>query len=114
MVTVVVSGEWSCWTDFGECSVTCGEGVRKRTRSCMLKGMNAEGCEGPSESHEQCFVPCQSMQNLGWDDWSEWSTCDKDNLKHRTRRCTVEHCPGPADESRPCFETNEIGKHNTI
>lgn len=102
-------GEWSCWTDFSECSVTCGEGVRKRTRNCMLQGIQAEGCEGPSESLEPCYVPCQNM-DMGWEVWSEWSDCDKDSQKHRSRRCTLERCLGPEVESVPCFETNRIGK----
>lgn len=105
-----VSGEWSCWTDFSECSVTCGEGVRKRTRNCVLQGMLADGCEGPSESLEPCYVPCQNT-DTGWEGWTDWSACDKDSQKRRTRKCTVERCVGPEVESVPCFETNRIGKH---
>jgi len=104
-------GEWSCWTDFSECSVTCGEGVRKRSRNCMLKGVLVDGCEGASESIEPCYVPCQNM-DTGWEDWSGWSACDKDNLKHRTRRCTMGQCLGPEVDSVSCFETNQIGKYN--
>lgn len=110
-----LSGEWSCWTDFGECSVTCGEGVRKRTRNCMLKGVLAEGCEGPSESLEPCYVPCQNT-DIGWEAWSDWSVCDKDNRQQRTRRCSSleQRCLGPEIESVPCFETNRIGKRPSV
>ncbi|XP_060837417.1 semaphorin-5A isoform X2 [Rhopalosiphum padi] len=100
-------GEWSCWTDFNECSVTCGEGVRTRSRKCIQKGTSTEGCDGPYESQEPCYVPCHDM-DLGWEDWSEWSVCDKDNLKHRTRKCTFDHCLGPDIESIPCFEKNGV------
>lgn len=112
MLIIYVLGEWSCWTDFSECSVTCGEGMRKRTRNCMLKGMIADGCEGPSESVESCYVPCQN-KDISLEDWSEWSSCDKNNQMHRTRRCTLEHCSGPEVEYVSCFEdnNNRIGKH---
>lgn len=111
VILLFLLGEWSCWTDFDECSVTCGEGVRKRTRDCMMKGMVAEGCEGPSESLEPCYMPCPNT-DMGWDAWSEWSACDKDDQKHRTRRCTLERCLGPEVESVSCLETNRIGKRN--
>lgn len=107
---VSVSGEWSCWTDFGECSVTCGEGVRKRKRNCVIKDALADGCDGPSESIEPCYVPCHST-DVGWEDWSEWSDCNKDNQKRRSRKCTMEQCFGPDVESVSCSETNKIGKH---
>lgn len=103
----IIAGVWSCWTDFGECSVTCGEGVRKRTRNCTLAD---DGCEGPSESLEPCYVPCQNV-DAGWESWSDWSACDhQHNRRQRTRRCTLERCLGPDVESVPCFETNRIGK----
>lgn len=109
-------GEWSCWTDFGECSVAtgCGEGVRKRARTCSLKGAPADGCDGPSESLEPCYVPCRNVDAGGWDDWSEWSACDRDNRKYRTRRCALERCPTGLDvETASCFEANNIhGKRN--
>ncbi|XP_050547311.1 semaphorin-5A-like [Daktulosphaira vitifoliae] len=100
-------GEWSCWTDYGECSVTCGEGVRKRTRFCMVNGIAAEGCEGSSVSQEPCYMPCEAMV-FGWDNWSEWSVCDIDNQKHRTRKCLLEQCLGSDVESIPCFDANVI------
>lgn len=73
--------------------------------------MIADGCEGPSESLEPCYVPCQNI-DMGWENWSEWSVCDKNNQKQRTRRCALESCVGPEIEYVSCFEANRIGKHN--
>lgn len=81
----------------------------------MLKGVISDGCEGPSESLEPCYIPCQNKDMMGLEEWSEWSPCDKDNQMHRTRRCTLERCLGPEVESVPCFDANrKIGKEKCI
>lgn len=87
--------------------------MRRRTRNCMLNDMLADGCDGPSESLEPCYVPCQNI-DMGWENWSEWSGCDENNKKQRTRRCAMENCVGPEIESVSCFETNRVGEHNIV
>ncbi|XP_072047023.1 uncharacterized protein [Amphiura filiformis] len=42
--TVVPSGTWSYWSYYGECSVTCGQGVKERRRACSG---TAGFCLGP-------------------------------------------------------------------
>lgn len=93
--------QWSCWTDWSECSASCGVGVRTRTRECLTP----EGCEGPRLVREVCEMPsCESL--LGWDSWSRWTRCDDDHQQHRTRMC-IEHgegrCLGPNRETRDCL-----------
>lgn len=45
---------WGCWSDFTECSNTCGKGFKKRTRKCMNQFFNCAG-----EDHE--IVTCHSL-----------------------------------------------------
>ena len=33
-LAVAVDGGWNKWTEWGECSVTCEDGLRRRTRVC--------------------------------------------------------------------------------
>lgn len=57
-----VSGSWSCWSDYGACSVTCGSGVRKRTRDCsdpQNRELPGYGCVGKSAHIVACEEgPC--------------------------------------------------------
>ncbi|XP_017889884.1 semaphorin-5A [Ceratina calcarata] len=97
---VASEGQWSCWTDWSECSVSCGVGVRSRTRDCL----GPDTCEGPRLVRETCEMPsCESL--LGWDSWSRWTPCDEDRQQHRKRQC-LQHgigtCQGPSRETRDC------------
>ena len=46
---------WSNWTT---CSVSCGSGVQSKTRYCKT----ADGCEGPAQESKECLLsPCPGM-----------------------------------------------------
>jgi len=51
-----VDGRWSTWTSFGACSVTCGGGLRTKTRSCSYDPVAPVGrnCTGPALFSEEC------------------------------------------------------------
>lgn len=96
-----VEGQWSCWTEWSECSATCGVGVRTRTRECL----GQESCNGPRLDRETCeMASCESL--VGWDTWSRWTPCDGDHQQHRKRTC-LQHgsgmCEGPTRETRDCL-----------
>ena len=61
MFYLTVDGQWSDWTNWGDCSVTCGGGKRKRNRTCTSPPPQNGGqkCPGPSEEEEACNEqPC--------------------------------------------------------
>ncbi|KAL6262936.1 hypothetical protein P5V15_005724 [Pogonomyrmex californicus] len=96
-----VEGQWSCWTEWSECSATCGIGVRTRTRECL----GPESCNGPRMARENCEIAsCESL--AGWDTWSHWTPCDGDRQQHRKRTC-LQHglgmCQGLTRETRDCL-----------
>ncbi|KAG8447614.1 hypothetical protein GDO86_014935 [Hymenochirus boettgeri] len=57
-----VDGGWTGWNRWGQCSTTCGEGTRQRTRSCFSPPPQNGGkpCVGNDKESEICLLPpCQ-------------------------------------------------------
>nr|XP_061807746.1 thrombospondin-2-like [Nerophis lumbriciformis] len=102
---------WSRWSEWTECSSTCGPGAARRGRSC-----NAASCPGPSLQTRGCTLrKCESdsRANGSWSLWSPWSpcttTCGIGNIT-RIRLCDRQParkggCTGTDVETKPCNNT---------
>ncbi|KAI5618502.1 netrin receptor UNC5D, partial [Silurus asotus] len=98
-VVVFVNGGWSLWTEWSQCSVDCGRGVQKRSRTCTNPAPLNGGafCEGMSVQKSTCNAPCPV--DGGWDEWSEWTECSAQCDRQRWRECTA---PVPRNRGRAC------------
>jgi len=47
-----VDGGWSTWSEWGDCSTTCAEGQKTRTRNCTKNG--GMGCRGEKKETQAC------------------------------------------------------------
>ena len=57
-ILIDVNGGWSNWGSYGECSATCGKGLKYRTRSCTSPKPSGSGsyCTGISYNTTECTL----------------------------------------------------------
>ena len=53
---ITVHGGWADWGEFGECSVSCGGGLKKRFRTCSKPSPSNNGrpCRGQADDTQSC------------------------------------------------------------
>ncbi|XP_060581084.1 scavenger receptor cysteine-rich type 1 protein M130-like [Ruditapes philippinarum] len=99
-----INGHWTSWTTWGSCSVTCGGGTKKRTRTCTNPAPSGYGraCIGNSEDKDIC----NRKGCPNWSLWSSWGRCsvyDGIGMKTRTRTCySGLGCIGSAKDKDLC------------
>jgi len=102
-----VDGGYGEWGEFSKCTVTCGGGVRHRTRECnnpktVLPGKTCEEQGlGSNEEMETCNVESCPV-NGGYTEWSEFSECTVTcggGVRERTRECSN---PAPENNGIDC------------
>ncbi|KAI4806607.1 hypothetical protein KUCAC02_017425 [Chaenocephalus aceratus] len=102
-VQQVVDGQWSSWTPWGRCSVSCGAGLQSRYRFCSSPQRSGSGlpCLGPHREDQVCLAaPCD--RDGGWGRWSNWTDCTKScggGVQSRRRECDS---PRPEGEGNYC------------
>ncbi|XP_070563732.1 A disintegrin and metalloproteinase with thrombospondin motifs adt-1-like [Ptychodera flava] len=114
-----IHGEYSKWSDWSECPVTCGGAIVNRTRVCNNPAPKYDGsdCEGSPDDNKWCATnPCPI--NGSWTSWSEWSNCSVacggGGVHLATRNCSQpppqhngSYCPGLPTKTYACLENEQ-------
>nr|XP_018671668.1 A disintegrin and metalloproteinase with thrombospondin motifs adt-1 isoform X2 [Ciona intestinalis] len=104
-VTSCTLSGWQSWGVWGQCSKTCGGGIRERIRQCD-RGNSDQGCDGDTTSTQRCnqqICPAYS----GWSGWSSCSVTCGHGVKIRNRICNTgrnSDCTGAASNSQACMK----------
>ncbi|XP_078352100.1 thrombospondin-2-like [Oculina patagonica] len=111
-----VDGGWSDFGEWGECSVTCGGGIKERTRTCTNPppAHGGKDCVGNNKEEQECNTDPCPVKNVdgGFSAWSKFSACSATcgkGKKTRTRTCTNpppsgsgKKCEGKSKQSKKC------------
>ena len=98
------NGEWT-WNDWGECSHSCGSGIRIKTADeCLPKGAVCD--EAPIKEEPCNENACPEGQWI-WNDWGKCNSSCGGGIRIRTvRECVPEgaSCDGAQVKEEPCNE----------
>uniref|UniRef100_A0A8C2ZM81 Sema domain-containing protein n=1 Tax=Cyclopterus lumpus TaxID=8103 RepID=A0A8C2ZM81_CYCLU len=114
-----VSGGWSSWNSWSQCSRDCSRGIRSRKRTCSNPEPKNGGqtCLGQAQEYQDtqsCPGTCGHIHfTESWSSWSEWSHCDSNGAQMRVRHCDVlfptgNQCSGNNSENRPCSPDSNL------
>ncbi|CAH1773733.1 unnamed protein product [Owenia fusiformis] len=103
-----VNGGVGQWSDWGECSTTCGDGEKTRTRACDSPAPANGGANCSPDDLIEILI-CNVVEcpvNGGYAEWSVWSSCSTTcggGEIARERTCTD---PAPAYGGDDCVGDN--------
>ena len=104
----LVDGNWSVWSRWSDCSVPCGTGTQRRSRTCTdpVPSNGGATCEGPGHESRSCVLKAVCTRKSVQDSWNRWSECSAPcggGTQRRTRGdCVGEECGEDEVQVRDC------------
>lgn len=100
--------EWTPWSAFTACSVSCGDGFRTRVRDCRNGNIGDDGCIGEPEDTVECQA---SRQCPFWSIWGSFTSCSVtcgEGERTRNRECVYGRegevgCEGSSIDVNVCY-----------
>ena len=100
-----IDGGYTSWSEFSQCSRSCGNGTARRTRQCAnpVPQFGGHNCSkfGSDIDFKRCYLrPCPI--NGGYGEWSNYTECTQScngGTQKRSRQCNN---PAPKHGGRNC------------
>ena len=81
LFSVSVDGVWNNWSNWTECTLTCGKGSQERNRTCDGPYYDGANCTGePHETRECNTNPCPSEYFLSYSMFAILRLCSRIHL----------------------------------
>lgn len=106
-----VDCQWSDWSDWHGCSVTCGQGLSNRNRTRRIyEEHGGQACYGTADDEAICDAG-NCPQDCIYSDWGPWSSCPVtcgNGTRTRARGIHADSefggdaCLGPFNDERSC------------
>lgn len=97
-----VDGGWSAWSEWGTCTVTCGNGTEERTRTCDNPAPEYEGAECVGDEAEtqvcaldRCWENCYSCSSSAPTASWQNENCRADGIALTDDASNFISCQGP-------------------
>jgi len=101
-----VNGGYSPWSDWTQCTVTCGGGESLRSRQCTNPAPEFGGKDCSSLGSSSETVKCKSDPcpvNGGYSPWQEWSPCSVTCGSGEQNRMRICNNPAPSNGGGDCM-----------
>ncbi|ESN92609.1 hypothetical protein HELRODRAFT_164684 [Helobdella robusta] len=98
-----VDAQWTQWTDWSGCTLTCGGGRQSRNRTCVPGRNNGKDCSGENFQNKTCNTLECPIDGF-WSDWSQWGSCNITCGGGQQIRTRV--CEDPKYGGQPCSGAN--------
>ncbi|XP_074654579.1 SCO-spondin-like [Tubulanus polymorphus] len=104
-----IDGVWLNWGDWSQCSATCGNRTRYRTRQCDGPYFGGNACPGNDTDTEECELVNCPIDGV-WNEWGSWDQCSVscgNGTQARSRQCNGPfyggaQCPGDETDQQSC------------
>ncbi|XP_071168590.1 uncharacterized protein [Mytilus edulis] len=110
-----IDGDWTNWSSWATCTVSCGGGSKGRSRTCTdpTPAHGGSDCSGDGSETETCNTQVCVIDG-GWGSWSAYGSCSVTCGGGKSSRSKVCNNPAPRNGGLDCSgSSSEYGDCNT-
>ena len=102
--------DWSQWTSWSKCSVSCGSGNQNR----MQFYLDSTSTKDPRVETKECVMDACPCIPHAWQEWSACSPCGRHGKRRRIRHGNGHCYQSSLEEKEPCFSKPCTSEYFTL